>query len=116
MLAIYVFEIPMELSVESIRGKSDLQEGEDILRQIEKIASDEHCRVNARMIAARNAGPAIVLEATARKADLVVLGAEYRRAAAAVAVGGTTDFVLKNAHCQVVVYREPAPDSTRKQD
>ena len=116
LLAIYVFEIPMEYSVESHRGRGDLQEGEEILRQIEKIAEAERCRVNAGMIAARNAGPAIVLEARTRMVDLLVLGAPYRRATAAVEVGSTTDFVLKNAHCQVIVSREPAPESGRKQD
>ena len=116
LLAVYVFEIPMEFSVESLRGHNDLQEGEEILRQIEKIAEDERCRVSAGMIAARNAGPAIVLEASTRKVDLLVLGAPYRRAPAAVAVGGTTDFVLKNAHCQVVVYREPVSQTAKAED
>ena len=109
LLAVYVFEIPMEFSVESLSGSGDIEEGEEILRQIEKIAEAERCRVTAGMIAARNAGPAIVLEARTRMVDLLVLGAPYRRAAAAVAVGSTTDFVLKNAHCQVVVSREPVP-------
>ena len=116
LLAIYVFEIPMEFPVESLRGRDDLQKGEDILRQIEKIAEAERCRVSAGMIAARNAGPAIVLEARTRMADLLVLGAPYCKAQAAVAVGSTTDFVLKNAQCQVVVSREPAPQPAEKQD
>ena len=116
LLAIYVFEIPMEFSVESLRGRDDVQEGEEILRQIEKIAETEHCHVSAGMVAARNAGPAIVLEARTRMVDLIVLGAPYRRAKAAVAVGSTTDFVLKNAHCQVVVSREPVPQTGREQD
>ena len=116
LLAIYVFEIPMEYSVESHEGSTYLQEGEEILRQIEKIAEAERCRVSAGMIAARNAGPAIVLEASTRKVNLLVLGAPYRKASAPVSVGSTTDFVLKNAHCQVVVSREPAPDPTAQQD
>ncbi len=116
LLAMYVFEIPMEYSVDSHEGSNYLQEGEEILRQIEKIADAERCRVSAGMIAARNAGPAIVLEAITRKVNLLVLGASYRKASAAVAVGSTTDFVLKNAHCQVVVSREPAPTNTAQQD
>ena len=80
LLAIYVFEIPMEYSVESHQGSNYLQEGEEILRQIEKIAEAEHCRVSAGMIAARNAGPAIVLEASTRKVNLLVLGAPIAKA------------------------------------
>ena len=116
LLAVYVFEIPMEFSVESVSGRGDIEEGEEILRQIEKIAEAERCRVSAGMIAARNAGPAIVLEARTRMVDLLVLGAPYRRAPAAVAIGGTTDYVLKNAHCQVVVSRESVPPPMTGQD
>ena len=116
LLAIYVFEIPMEFSVESLRGRGNVQEGEEILRQIEKIAESERCRVTAGMIAARNAGPAIVLEVRTRMVDLLVLGAPYRRTPAPVAAGSTTDFVLKNAHCQVVVSREPVPQAASAQD
>lgn len=115
LLAIYVFEIPMEFSIRSPGGQGDVQEGEEILRRVERIAERERCRVTASMVAARNAGPAIVLEAKTRDATLVVLGAPYRRAPAAVAVGGTTDFVLKNAHCQVVVSREPVPTPGKEQ-
>lgn len=116
LLAVYVFEIPMEFSVESFTGHGDIQKGEEILRQIEKIAEAERCRVSAGMIAARNAGPAIVLEANTREVDLLVLGAPYRKTTAAVAVGSTTDFVLKNAHCQVVVSREPVPKAGKEVD
>jgi nucleotide-binding universal stress UspA family protein len=116
LLALYVFEIPMEFPVESRQGRGDIEEGEEILGQIEKIAEAERCRVSARMIAARNAGPAIVLEAGTRQVDLLVLGTPYHRSPAAVAVGSTADFVLKNAHCQVVLSREPVPQPGRKQD
>ena len=116
LLAVYVFEIPMEFSVESLRGREDARKGEEILRQVEEIADFERCRVSAGMIAARNAGPAIVLEARTRMVDLLVLGAAYCKAPAAIAVGSTTDFVLKNAHCQVVVSREPAPQPAGRQD
>ncbi len=116
LLAIYVFEIPMAFAVESFTGRGDVQEGEEILRQIEKIAEAEHCRVSAGMIAARNAGPAIILEASTREVDLLVLGAPYRKGAAAVAIGSTTDYVLKNAHCQVVVSREPVPNTRKEID
>ncbi len=116
LLAIYVFEIPMEFSIKSPGGHGDIKEGEEILRRIERIAESERCRVAASMIAARNAGPAIVLEAETRQANLVVLGAPYRRTPAPVTVGSTTDFVLKNAHCQVVVSREPVPTRGEQQD
>lgn len=116
LLAIYVFEIPMEFAVESVRGQRDIQEGETILNQIEGIAEAEHCKVSANMVAARNAGPAIVLEATERDIDLLVVGLPYARAAPTPLVGPTASFILKNAPCQVLVSREPAPGHFRAQD
>ncbi len=109
LLAIYVFEIPMEFPVESLRGRRDLLEGEKILHQVEEIANSERWQVNASMIAARNAGPAIVREAQEKSIDLLVVGLPYRRPISSVPVGVTTDFILKNASCQVLVSREPSP-------
>ena len=116
LLALYVFEIPMEFPVESLRGPADLMEGESILHQIEQIATAEHCRVDAAMVAARNAGPAIVREASGKAIDLLVVGMPYRRVVSSLPLGATTDFILKNAPCQVVVSREPAPTGHQRQD
>lgn len=112
----YVFEIPMEFPMESLLGQRDLMEGEKILHQVEEIADDEHCKVNASMIAARNAGPAIVREASEKKIDLLVIGIPYGRQVSPVPVGSTADFILKNAPCQVLVSRVPAPRSPKEQD
>ena len=116
LLAVYVFEIPLEFPLESLRGQRDLMEGEEILHQVEQIANEEQCRVDAAMIAARNAGPAIVLEADNKEIDLLVVGVPYRRAVSLLPMGATTDFILKNAPCQVVVSREPAPAQSKTQD
>ena len=107
--AIYVFEIPMEYAVDTQHGRRDLMEGEKILQHVESIAGEEHYRVNASMIAARNAGPALVLEASSRDIDLLVVGIPYGRTISPVAVGGTAEFLLKRAPCQVLLSREPSP-------
>ncbi|MDE2841882.1 MAG: universal stress protein [Chloroflexota bacterium] len=116
LIAIYVSEVPMEYAVESIKGRSNLMEGEEILRQVEKIAGSEHCKVEASMIAARNAGPALVLEAETRSVDLLVVGLPYREGVVPVSVGSTADFILKNAPCQVIVSREPALSHAGSED
>ena len=106
--AIYVSEVPMEFPLGTVQGRSHLLEGERILTNVERIAESEHCRVNTTMVEARNAGPAIVLEAYQKEFDLLVVGVPYRQSATPIAVGSTTDYLLKNASCQVVVSREPA--------
>ena len=116
LYAVYVFEIPLEFAVDTQHGRRDLMEGESILQQVEGIAGEEHCRVNAAMIAARNAGPAIVLEANTKLIDLLIIGIPYGKPVSPVAVGSTADFILKRAHCQVLLSREPSPFKPGEQD
>lgn len=107
--AIYVFEVPLEFPLESAQVRRAHQEGEGILTRVEDIANSEKCRVNANLLEARNAGPAIVLEATERKMDLLVIGLPFARRSDALVMGVTADYVLKNAPCQVIISRESAP-------
>jgi len=54
---------------------------------------------------ARSAGPAVVAEADARGAEIIVLGAPRRRltAAQAAVLGKTVDYILRHATCRVLV-------------
>ena len=108
--ALYVLEIPMEYAVETHRDPTAMRQGEEILQQAERIARDANYRLHAGMVSARNAGPAVVQEAIDNSYDLVVLGLPYRRGQSPLPVGGTADFILKNAACQVLVSRESPPD------
>jgi len=62
-------------------------------------------RVLGRLERARSAGPAIVIEAEARNAEIIVLGSPRRAltAAQAAVFGKTVDYVLKHAPCRVLV-------------
>jgi APA family basic amino acid/polyamine antiporter len=62
-------------------------------------------RVVGRIERSHSAGPAIVAEAEARNAEIIVLGSPRQRLSAAhAAVFGTTvDYVLKHAPCRVLV-------------
>jgi APA family basic amino acid/polyamine antiporter len=57
-----------------------------------------------RLERARSAGPAIVTEAEARHAEIIVLGSPRRRLTArqAAVFGKTVDYVLKHAPCRVL--------------
>jgi nucleotide-binding universal stress UspA family protein len=62
-------------------------------------------RVLGRLERARSPGPAIVAEAEAREAEIIVLGSpRYALASGGSAVfGKTVDYVLKHAPCRVLV-------------
>jgi nucleotide-binding universal stress UspA family protein len=67
-------------------------------------------RVLTRIDRAHAAGPAIVAEADARNAEIIVLGSPRRHltASQSAVFGKTVDYVLKHARCRVMVAAEGA--------
>ena len=108
LYAVYVYEVPLTLPLES-ELVSELREGEEILERMEGVAIAERYSVNAGLLEARRAGPAIVRDAEERRADLLVVGLPWQRGGGSARLGETADYILKNAPCQVLFSREPAP-------
>jgi APA family basic amino acid/polyamine antiporter len=103
IVALSVIEVPLD---------RDLAEGlPDVERQADReldeavaIGESYGVRVLGRIERARSAAKAIVAEAEARNAEIIVLGSPRRGTRAAQAVfGQTTDYVLKHAPCRVLV-------------
>ncbi len=67
--------------------------------------------VVGRLERARSAGPAIVAEAEARQAEVIVLGSPRRELTVrrAAVFGKTVDYVLKHAPCRVLVVASEGP-------
>jgi len=64
-------------------------------------------QVETELLQAREAGPTIVDEAESRNVDMIVLGLPYKKRFGEFNIGRTVPYVLKNATCQVVLWREP---------
>jgi nucleotide-binding universal stress UspA family protein len=60
------------------------------------------------LLQAREAGHAIVDEAIERGIDVIAIGTEYTRPFGEFQMGRTTQFVMKQAPCQVWLFRLPA--------
>ncbi len=110
LFAIYVFEVPLEYSLNADTIPHHHQ-GEEILSRMERIGEDNKCKVRGGILRARHAGPAIVLEAEDRSMELVVLGTPAPPPSQPYSLGTTAAYVLKNAPCQVILYRERVPAS-----
>jgi len=107
--AVYVIEVPLELSLES-EISEDINKGEEILARIEAIASEEKYKgLQARFLRARQAGPAIVLESEDRFMDLLIVGVPYNRWFGSCTFGTTASYIFHNVSCQVMFWREQAP-------
>jgi nucleotide-binding universal stress UspA family protein len=105
LYAVHVSEIPMEFPLNTEFVQED-NKGEAILARIEAIAGEEKCKVDAQLLQARHAGPALVLEAEDRQMEMIILGIPYRHRLGHCVLGTTSTYLLEHAPCQVIFWRE----------
>ena len=110
LYALYIIEVKPELPLDA---EVDPAHGETILRRIEAVSQEETCHLEAEYLQARHAGPAIVQESLERGVELIVLGVTYKRRFGQFTLGDTTSYVLKNAPCPVIMWREQAGAASR---
>lgn len=110
---VYVVEVmqsmPLdaELPAQAERGEIVLGRCRaDIVSHLENKASN----VSTEILQARAAGPAIVDEAIIRDADAIIMSSKLNRRHGKLTIGETTEYVLRNAHCEVIVIRQAMPD------
>ena len=82
---------------------------ERMLDHAEAIGAELDVDIETEVIQAREAGPAIVDEIREWRADLVIVGMPWRERFGEFFMGKTAPYVLKNAPCRVVLFREPPP-------
>jgi nucleotide-binding universal stress UspA family protein len=105
---VYVVEVKQALRLDTplpdvvAAGEAALQRAEAYAR-----GKAEHKlqRLTLELIQARNIGAAIVDEAIAREANLIVMACRNRMHLGRLTVGETVPYVLKNAPCEVIVSR-----------
>jgi nucleotide-binding universal stress UspA family protein len=87
----------------------EVANAEHQLRQAAALAREYGVDVITRIVRTRNIGQAIVEEAERRRSEIIVLGARDRKKPGQRVFGPRVDYVLRNAHCRVMVGAEPAP-------
>ncbi len=103
---LHVLEMPLDVAVDARLGDAEEEAADELLDDAEALVERYGVPVYTRIVRARTAGSAIVEEAGARNAELIVLGASRRAHAAAgrkAVFGRTVDYVLKNAPTRVMV-------------
>jgi basic amino acid/polyamine antiporter, APA family len=104
IVALSVIEVPLDRDLAD--GMPDVERTAD--RELDEavaIGESYGVRVLGRLERARSAAKAIVAEAEARNAEIIVLGSPRRRQSASQSAvfGKTVDYVLKHAPCRVLV-------------
>ncbi len=103
--AVYIITMTRQLPLDA-EIAVEIQKAEDILGHIENVAKEQNCRIDTDVLQAREAGPAIIEEATEREIDLIIMGVAYKKRFGEFSLGEVAPYVLKNATCRVILYHQ----------
>jgi nucleotide-binding universal stress UspA family protein len=113
LIAVHVVELNWTQPLDADVAERS-EEAQRVLDAAEGIAETMHCTLESVLVQARDVGAAIVDEAAARDADLLILGLPYRtRFGGDFAIGRAIPYALKNAPCAVWVVREPMGEESQ---
>ncbi|MBI1801690.1 MAG: universal stress protein [Chloroflexi bacterium] len=103
---VHVVEVKRSLPLDADLPAETAQ-GERLLDWAEGKARELECYVEVELLQARAAGPALVDEAVASHADLMLMGLPFRTQFGTYHLGETSNYVLNHAVCRVWLVREP---------
>jgi nucleotide-binding universal stress UspA family protein len=113
LIAVHVVELDWTQPLDADVAERS-EEAQRVLDAAEATAESMHEKLEAVLVQARDVGAAIVDEAAARDADLLILGLPYRtRFGGDFAIGRAVPYALKNAPCAVWVVREPMGEESQ---
>ena len=104
--ALYVVEIPASLPLDTFLPDR-FAVADAALKRAQAIGREFDVAVSTRLLQARSAGQAIIDLAKEKEFDLIVMGTIYRGGAAAW-LGATTEYVVRNAPCRVLICKSTA--------
>ena len=102
---LYVIEVERGLPVDAEIALATAK-AEEVLNSLEDVAKSYKCSTEAELVQARQAGTAVVQEAVSKGVDTIVLGLPYKERYGTFSLGETVPYVLKNAPCRVIVWRD----------
>lgn len=90
---------------------AETRRGNDILEKAEQIGAATNQVVETELLQARDAGNSIVDEATNLGVDAIFVGLELKERIGEPTVGAKIDLLVRQARCQVWIFRDALPDS-----
>jgi nucleotide-binding universal stress UspA family protein len=113
LVAVHVVELDWTQPLDADVAERS-EDAQRVLDAAEAIVEAAHGKLDSVLVQARDVGAAIVDEAAARDADLLILGLPYKtKFGGDFAVGRAVPYALKNAPCAVWVVREPMGEESR---
>ncbi len=116
LVAVFVLEVDWRHGLDDDL-EEQREEASRALDLAEGMAEKEKVSLESQLLQARDVGAALVDEAVALEADVIVLGLPYKvRFGGDFAIGDTIPYVFKNAPCRVIVVREPVARSEEREE
>ena len=111
LVALHVVEVDWRHDLDDeIPGSRELASA--VLDMAEGAAERVRMKMRTELLQARDVGAALVDEAVAIDADVMLLGLSYRtRLGGDFAIGRTIPYVFQNAPCRVIVVREAVDEA-----
>ena len=106
VVVLFPIEVPLTETLSAAMDR-ETEEAERQLREAAALGREYGVNVITRIVRTRNIGQAIVEEAERRRSEIIVLGARDRNKPGQRLFGRRIDYVLRNAHCRVMVGAEP---------
>jgi nucleotide-binding universal stress UspA family protein len=103
--AVSILVVKRSLPLDAV-PEADMERVERILDQAERVGRELDVKVETELLQAREVGPAIVDEIRSWRADLLIMGVPYRERFGEFHVGRTAPYVVANAPCQLLMFRE----------
>jgi APA family basic amino acid/polyamine antiporter len=104
--ALYVISVPLDQPLDAPLAEKE-QAAAAALAEAKLLGEENGVQVNGETIRARSIGEAIVGEARARQADLIVLGSHPRWRRRSRFFSPTVEYVLRKAPCEVLIVAFP---------
>jgi APA family basic amino acid/polyamine antiporter len=100
---LHVIEVPLDRPLDAVELDEE-ERADELLDEARALVESYGVRVVTRLVRARRPGPAIVDDALARNAELIVMGGRRRAARRRTPIfGRTVDFVLKASPSRVLL-------------
>ncbi|MBI2957508.1 MAG: universal stress protein [Chloroflexi bacterium] len=113
ILVLYVIQVQRSLPLDASIDP-EIQKAERTLSQVEDTLVECNCEIDTDILQAREVGVAIIDEAVEKKADLILMGAGYKKRFGTSGVAPSVLTVLRDAPCPVVIVRPALQDQEGK--
>ena len=103
---LYVIEVPRDTPLDAVIA-SDSLVAEQALEDMERVASQYSCIIEAHLVQARESGIAVVREAVEKNVEAIVIGASGAETYGRYSIEQYVPYILRYAPCRVILSREP---------